>query len=362
MNIDKFIAHNPFEYDVKDKKTLLLSLMNDSFKFHYDKNSLFKKWIDYNQYQINHRHLSEFPFFPSAVFKYIDFSLNSIGKKGKTIESSGTTSQLRSRIFVDSTNSKRQTMVLSKILSFIIGKRCPYLIVDYYPNQKNNKKFSARYAGMAGYLIGAKNKEYLLNKDEEKEVFDYEFMIEKIKEFKKSNQGIVIIGYTFMIYKYLIKNNLFIDQIKLPTGSKILHFGGWKKTTEQKISKENFNNELMKKFDIKKNNIIDIYGFTEQLGTVYPSLGDNGNKVPFYSEVIIRDPDTLSPIENDKEGFVQIMSPLPYSYPGISLINDDIGRAVKRVDGSIIEFQITGRPDTAEPRGCGDTLPENFYI
>mgnify|MGYP001288570850 CR=1 FL=1 len=31
-------------------------------------------------------------------------------------------------------------------------------------------------------------------------------------------------------------------------------------------------------------------------------------------------------------------------------------------DNSVIEFEITGRPDTAEPRGCGDTLPDKFYI
>ena len=359
MNIDNFILMNPFEYEVDDKNSILLSLMKKSFNFHYDKNLFFRNWIKNNNYEMNPKHIEDFPYFPSAVFKHIDFFSNLNNKKGKTIESSGTTSQLKSRIFIDSINSKRQTIVLSKILTSIIGKRCPYFIIDNYPHQKNNQKYSARYAGMAGYLIGAKSKEYLL-KDGSDEL-DIDLLRTKIDHYKKLDSSIVIIGYTYMIYKKIIDNSSF-DRVILPKGSKVIHFGGWKKTSDQMISKQNYNEILVDKLQIDCNSIIDIYGFTEQLGTVYPSFGDSGNRVPLYSEVIIRDPDTLMPIYDDKEGFVQILSPLPYSYPGISLINDDIGKAVKRKNKTIIEFKIIGRPEAAEPRGCGDTLPENFYI
>ena len=166
-----------------------------------------------------------------------------------------------------------------------------------------------------------------------------------------------------MIYQFLILNRNPNEIFDLPEGSKIIHFGGWKKMYEKRILKTTFNDFLVKMFKININDILDIYGFTEQLGTVYPSIGNNGNKIPFYSNVIVRNPDTLQPVKDGEEGLLQFLSPLPNSYPGISLINDDIGRIVKRGDSNNpSEFEVTKRPDKAEPRGCGDTLPENYYI
>ena len=112
---------------------------------------------------------------------------------------------------------------------------------------------------------------------------------------------------------------------------------------------------------INEKNIIDIYGFTEQLGTVYPSNGMGGCKVPAYSELIVRDTQTLRPVSDGELGFLQFISPIAYSYPGLSILNDDLGKIVSRED-NIIEFEVHGRPENSEPRGCGDTLPENFLI
>ena len=53
-----------------------------------------------------------------------------------------------------------------------------------------------------------------------------------------------------------------------------MHIGGWKKLYDQKVSKEEFNKTLVDVFGVKNENILDVYGFTEQLGTVYISQGD----------------------------------------------------------------------------------------
>ena len=62
---------------------------------------------------------------------------------------------------------------------------------------------------------------------------------------------------------------------------------------------------------------------------------------------------------------MQFLSILPLSYPGISILNDDMGYVSKRTfDKNVekIEFKVHSRLDKLEPRGCGDTLPDYYYI
>ena len=97
------------------------------------------------------------------------------------------------------------------------------------------------------------------------------------------------------------------------------------------------------------------------MGTVYPSFGNNGCRVPSFSELIVRDTKTLKPVKDGEIGFLQFISPIQTSYPGLSIINDDLGRVVLR-SNQVVEFEIIGRPESAVPRGCGDTLPEKFLV
>ena len=85
-----------------------------------------------------------------------------------------------------------------------------------------------------------------------------------------------------------------------------------------------------------------------------------------YSHLIVRDPITLHPVKDGEIGFLQFMSILPTSYPGFSILNDDLGSITERKISSdgreIVKFNVLSRLEKAESRGCGDTLPDNFYI
>jgi len=362
MIIDKLIEQNPYKYDFEKKNKFFIPSIKEAFEYHYKSNSYFKKWLDHIGFKGFYNNIENLPFFPSAVFKHIDF--NNKNNNNKIIESSGTSAQKKSKISIDSITSKRQIKILSKILNELIGYRKPYFIIDFSPEDNNNKIYSARYAGMSGYLLGASKRIYCLRKNDDKEKLDYQNFRKILSNYINDSKPIVIIGYTYMIYKFIIDSddNLFPN---LPKNSKIIHFGGWKKMYDKKITKKVFNKILSQSFNLRINDIIDIYGFTEQLGTVYPSIGNSGNKVPIYTNVIVRDPDTLKPVKDGEVGLLQFLSPIPNSYPGISLLNDDMGRIIKRnISNKIyeLEFEVTGRPDQAEPRGCGDTLPDNYYI
>ena len=150
-------------------------------------------------------------------------------------------------------------------------------------------------------------------------------------------------------------------KFKLPTNSKIAHIGGWKKLENEKVTKEKFLEDAVEIFGVEKN-IFDFYGFTEQMGLLYVSSGELPKITSIYSEIIIRDFQTLNPVKDGEKGLIQILTPIPNSYPGISILTEDVGRIVGRGKDKTgrfgTQFEIIGRANQAETRGCGDIMSE----
>ncbi len=367
-NIENYLKKDPYGLTKEEKNKEFLEIIKLQIDYHLKYCRPYNNWYQKNGFVLPESisSLSQVPFIPSSAFKHV--ALSSTGGEIKTIKSSGTTSQLKSEIYLDTHTSKNQTIALSKILSSNLDKkRKHFFIVDIEPNKNeiNEQEMTARYAGMQGYLMAAKSRTYLMKS---KKSGDIEYDIEKIEELRNisNKESVVIIGYTYMIWQYLINTEVVnLDNIDLKN-SKLIHFGGWKKLTDQKVSKEELVDKIKIKTKIQENNIFDIYGFTEQLGTVYVSRGLSGCRSSAYSEVLVRDINSFEVVEDGKEGFLQFISILPLSYPGFSILNDDIGNIVFRSAESdktdILEFEVLSRLEKAESRGCGDTLPDNYYI
>ena len=64
-------------------------------------------------------------------------------------------------------------------------------------------------------------------------------------------------------------------------------------------------------------------------------------------------------MDNGKEGIIQLISLIPLSYPGHSILTEDLGYIVGEDDCSCGRkgkfFKITSRIKKAELRGCSDT-------
>ena len=112
---------------------------------------------------------------------------------------------------------------------------------------------------------------------------------------------------------------------KLPAGSQVIHIGGWKKLESEKVDKKTFNQDIAHVLGISPDNVIDIYGFTEQMGLNYPDCKAGWKHVHAYSDVIIRDEADLSPCPNGVVGLLEFVSPLQHSYPGNVVLTDDLG-------------------------------------
>lgn len=363
--IDELLSCSPFNLSYSQKKEKLIEIVRLQIQHHIKKCKAYKSWYDENAF-FSPQYIKDFdeiPFIPSSVFKYMDLKSYN-GGKSKIIKSSGTSTNLKSNIRIDISTSINQRKSLSRLLTHILGKnRKNFYVIDAEPSPTTqSKEINARVAGMQGYMIAAKSVKYLLKKKGEKLILNKKILLELYKD-----NDSVLIGYTFMIWKHLILNEDLKNYKNITNNNfKLIHFGGWKRLSNLRISKKQFTKAVIKKIKIKTANIFDIYGFTEQLGTIYPSYGFSDCKVSAFSHVLVRDINTLQILPDGKSGFLQFISPLPLSYPGFSLLNDDIGKISKRTKGNFgqeeLEFEVFPRLNKAVSRGCGDTLPENYYI
>jgi hypothetical protein len=109
--------------------------------------------------------------------------------------------------------------------------------------------------------------------------------------------------------------------------------------------------------------VINFYGMVEQVGSVFFENALGALHAPIFADVIVRDPATLRPLPAGSRGLLQVLSVLPTSYPGHSLLTEDLGvwrgGDDPRAGMSGRYFHVEGRAPRSEIRGCSDTYGNN---
>ena len=156
-----------------------------------------------------------------------------------------------------------------------------------------------------------------------------------------------------MVWKYFFQKikdkNIDLSNIT------IIHSGGWKKLISESVDNFEFKYQLKKYLNIDY--VYNFYGMVEQLGSVYLEGDDGYLHPPYYSDVIIRDLNTWEECPVGKPGVIQVISILPKSYPGHSILTEDLG-VINSIDNNTKlgkAFNVLGRIPKAEIRGCSDT-------
>lgn len=354
MNIDHLFELPPYSLEKKEKHILLNSFLTKLTRHHYFNCLEYKKMMDGIGYNCDKEYdYYDLPFLPVRLFKMFDLFSTSKENIVKTMTSSGTSGQVVSRIYLDSYTSLNQTKVLTKIVSAFIGKqRVPMIIIDSAGVVKNRKLFSARGAGILGFSMFGTKRIYALNEDME---LDTDLIVEFLEKHK--NERIFLFGFTFIVWQHFY-NQLIEKKINLDLSNAVLiHGGGWKKLINESISSDVFKKKITNICGIK--DIHDYYGMVEQTGSIYMECEKGHLHTPIYSDVIIRRSSDFSIASIGEKGIIQVVSLLPFSYPGHSLLTEDEGVLLGEDDCSCGRlgkyFKIVGRLKNAEIRGCSDT-------
>lgn len=354
FNIDQILQMSPYSLNEQQKENLYKNYFFELTNKHYKNCSIYHALLDNFNFNINQNHkVEEYPFLPVRLFK--EYELRSIEKENifKTMTSSGTSGQQVSRIFLDRETASNQTKVLTKIAADFLGtKRLPMLIIDSKQVVKNRNLFSARGAGILGFSMLGRDLTYALDDD-------MKLNISVVEEFlkKHKDENIFIFGFTFMIwehfYKTLKEKNIFMDLSK----GIILHGGGFKKLMDQAVDDITYKSCLKEVCGIE--NIYNYYGMVEQTGSIFMECECGRLHASIFSDIIIRNYKDFSVCGIGEKGLIQLISLLPVSYPGHSILSEDLGELIGIDDcqcGRLGKtFKIHGRIKNAEVRGCSDT-------
>ena len=362
MTFDELINVPPYSMSSDMKGRMLTERLLELTKLHEEKCLSYRNMLKAISFDADHvRSYRDIPFLPVSLFKTMDLKSVSDEDVVKTLTSSGTTGQAVSRIFLDRVTSSNQQKTMVKIVSDYTGSaRMPMIIIDCPSVIKNRAMFSARGAGILGFSIFGSKKVYALDDD-------MNLNAKELREFLEAYKGqkILLFGFTFMIWQHFYKELVRLKEegvtFDLSNGI-MIHGGGWKKLISEAVSHDEFHKRMEDICGLK--DIHDYYGMVEQTGCIYMECECGHLHASNFSDVIVRRATDFSVADIGETGVIQVVSTLPESYPGHSLLTEDEGVILGEDDCPCGRkgkyFAIHGRLKNAEIRGCSDTYAAKF--
>ena len=289
--------------------------------------------------------IEELPFLPVAAFKH--FELKSISDEDvyRVMFSSGTGGK-KSKVFLDRETARAQTAELSKTLIHEFGgSRLP--MINVQGSETGNNQFTASRAAVNGFSIMASKLLDISVTPDQKQ-------LEEIR--RQTLDGLsFVFGFTFNLWLFL-KHLEQQDISNLLPDSLVIHGGGWKRLEDQKVSSFDFN--VLAKKVLGASRVTNYYGLVEQTGTIFMDCELGNMHEPSSGALVIRRQSDLNPVGVGEVGLIQVLSAIQKSYPGHSILTEDLGTWNPGSDckcgnpGKIL--RIIGRAKQAEIRGCSD--------
>ncbi len=349
----------PFSLGKADKEKLLSPFLTALSRHHYHNCEPYRKMMDGIGFDPGKDyHYSDLAFLPVQLFKMLKLCSVPDEEIIKTLTSSGTTGPSKSQVFLDRETAANQTRVLTKIISSFIGnKRMPMIIIDSENITNNRNQLSATEAGIQGFSLYGSKRMFALDQHMEPNI---EHVMSFIEEHR--NERILIFGFTFRVYQFLYKEFKKAGVQPDLSDALLIHGGGWKKLAGESVSPELFREMLKDTCGIRR--VHDYYGMAEQTGSIHMECEYGHYHTSVFGDVIVRRPHDFSSADTGEEGIIQVLSLLPKSYPGHSLLTDDTGIFLGEDDcpcGRLGKFfKITGRIENAGRKGCSDAYDEKL--
>lgn len=347
----------PFGLSQAEKRARLLPMLRTLTAHHAERCAPYRHVLDRvfgGAGRLRIERIEDVPFLPVTLFKTHTLASVPDAEVVKVLTSSGTTGQQPSRVVLDAETASVQSAVLVKVAQHFLGReRLPMVILDHPGVVRDRRSYSARGAGILGMAQFGHRPFYALRDDMSLDE-------DGLRTYLAWAAGrpVLLFGFTFMVWQYLVQALERGGRRLDLAGGVLVHSGGWKKLQEAAVDPGTFRDRVEAVTGIER--VINFYGMVEQVGGVYFENPKHHLHAPIYSEIIVRDPVTLAPLPDGQAGLVQVLSCLPTSYPGHSLLTEDLG-VIRGVDpeGTGMggrSFEILGRVPKAELRGCSDTF------
>jgi hypothetical protein len=345
-----FPAAGAFSVARKEKAPRLLAELNRLTAMQADACPAYRRILDAFGWNTGPApDLASVPYLPAQLFKRILLRSTPEAEVLRVLRSSGTTGQAPSQIVLDRTTATLQARALAHIMGTFLGpRRRPMVIVD--EPMRGGGSFTARGAGQLGFAPLGRDHFHLIQPDGRPDV-------EGLRAWLAAHpaEPLLFFGMTAPVWEHLLDGPVRAAGLRCGQPSLLLHGGGWKKLASRQVSPAAFKAAAGA---LNLTECRDYYGMVEQTGSVFLEDDDGPFLTPFCGEVLVRHPRTLVPLPPGETGLLQVFSVLPHSYPGHSILTEDLG-CITGVDDSPAglrgtRFVVLGRLPASELRGCSD--------
>lgn len=329
MNYSKrlFRIKNPF--DTERTNELFLNAIRENCEFQYENCPEYKKLLDELHFVPadlkSYEDIGKLPFLPTVFLK--KHRIYSMPKRKMLIKatSSGTSGKFSEIGFELEGLLNGLHMVINVAKPRKLLSLCPsnYIVFGYRPHKSNRTAVTKTAFGYT-LFTPALSRTYALKYKDGKYTPDLEGVIEAIVKYSKSGFPLRFIGfpsYTYFVMKMMDERGIYV---KLPKNSKIMLGGGWKQFYKEQEDKETMYALAKKVLGLEEEAIIESFGAVEH-PILYCDCKRHHFHIPIYSRVIIRDVNTLDPVENGKIGLVNLITPMIKATPILSIMTDDLG-------------------------------------
>jgi len=352
VNLDGLLLLDQYSLPQWEKEAILTDRLRELTALHLERSEPYRRILTALNYEPDGiSSLVDVPMLPVGLFK--SHTLRSIPDRRvfKVVTSSGTTGPAVSRVYLDAAAARVQTRTLARIMTHWLGpSRLPMIVVDARSTLHERRTVTARGAGIIGMGTFGRDHFYALSDDMR---LDREGLVAWLR--RHSDSMILIFGFTFMVWEHLL-GALSPGEVDLRNAI-LMHSGGWKKLSERAVGADEYKAELARVTGLRR--VHNFYGMAEQIGTVFVECEHGFMHTPNVADIIVRDPATWEVVSDGDVGVAQTLSALPESYPGHSVLTEDLAR-VEAVDGCACgrcgkTVSLLGRVPDAEIRGCSDT-------
>ena len=333
-----------------------LQVIGDLHSWHFERCAGFKSIVESCGWKGNLYKKPQNIYLHSGIFKEIKLISMDVQDDILLLKSSGTSGTNRSHIYTDRFTRISQQRALQEIITkellIDIKDKPAYYVIE---NPKTIKGrgieevgYDARFAAIKGFSTFGKGMKYLLNENNELD-------LNSLENLRNERGNVFIFGFTASVYLYFIKRLISLNIRICNNDVILLHGGGWKKLEKYGIS----NSELRKCAEKTIPNIkcVNYYGMIEQTGSIYVECKEGFLHTNNFGLIITRN-NNLDICKYGEQGIVQSLSVLPKSYPGQSVLTEDIGIIYGKDDCKCgkggLYFKVFGRLPKTEIKGCSD--------
>lgn len=294
--------------------------------------------------------LVDFPWLQVRLFKHHNLSSIPQQTASHWLESSGTTGTAVSRVALNTEMARLQSRVLVRTLAEIRGmRRLPMLAIGSPVMGSKDQRMTARQIAQSG-LSWFASRRFDCALDENLDEAALRGWVASL-----ADSPALIFGFTWQIWLWLEQLRSRKIHLQLPAGSLLLHTGGWKKLVDRAISEADL--LALAQSQLGPLRLINFYSMAEQAGSIFLQCEKGRLHCSAYNHVIVRDPLTGREAQAGRSGVVQVLSALPESYPGHSLLTEDLGEfsdAPCACGWQGRHFRILGRIPKVTLRGCAN--------